>query len=182
MIGILLLASPTIVLLIKPPNSQQFSEIYLLGGNHTFDNMPFNIQAGTQYLVYLGVVNNMESSSYYTLLVKLANENQLPSATSGQPTSLPSLFEYKTFLPVGQSFESPLSFQVNNLKVVNGVCTLSDISINGVDTQINKESAWNSEKSGYYYNLFIELWIFNESLGTTQYNNRFVSLNLNMTV
>jgi hypothetical protein len=182
LIGILLFASPTIALLIKPPNSQQFSEIYLLGGSHTFENLPFNIKVGEQYFVYLGVINNMDSSSYYTLLVKLANETQLPSATSAQPSSLPSLFEYKTFLPVGQSFESPLSFQINNLKVVNNVCTLSDIRINGVDIQINKESVWNSKKSGYYYNLFIELWIFNDSLGTTQYNNRFVSLNLNMTV
>jgi hypothetical protein len=167
--------------LIKPPIGQQFTEIYILGNNHTFDNIPFNIKAGVQYSVYLGIVNNMVSSSYYTYYVKLANETQLPSTTSGQPSSLSPLFESKIFLSSGQGFETPLTFQVNSAKIVNGVCTISDISINGLDSKINKATSWNADKTGFYYNFFIELWIYNASSGGIEYNDRFVSMNLNMT-
>jgi hypothetical protein len=181
LIGVLLFASPTLSLLIKPPIGQQFAEIYILGSNHTFDNIPFNIKAGIQYSVYLGIVNNMDASSYYTYYVKLANETQLPSSTSGQPSSLSPLFESKVFLPPGQGFETPLTFQVNNATVANGVCNLNDISINGLDSQINKATSWNADKTGFYYNLFVELWIYNASSSGIEYNDRFVSMNLNMT-
>lgn len=181
LISVLLFASPTLSLLIRAPIGQQFTEIYVLGNNHTFENIPFNIKAGVQYSIYLGIVNNMAASFYYTCFVKLANETQLPSATSGQPSSLSPVFESKIFLLSGQGFESPLTFQVNGATITNGVCTLSDISINGIDSQINKSTSWNAGKTGFYYNLFIELWIFNASRGIIEYNDRFVSLNLNMT-
>ena len=181
LIGILLFASPTILLLVKGPSEQQFSEIYILGSNHTFDNLPFNVKAGVAQSVYLGIVNNMGSSSYYTCLVKLANDTELPSTTSGIPRSLPPLFEYKTFLKDGETFEVPLTFQVNALSFVNGTCTLSNISVNGVSTQVDKVTLWNSEKTGYFYNLFVELWLFDSSRGISQFDDRFVSLNLNMT-
>jgi hypothetical protein len=181
LIGILLFASPTLALLIKPPIGQQFTEIYILGNNHTFDNIPFNIKAGVQYSVYLGIVDDMVASSYYTCYVKLANEAQLPSTTSGQPSSLSPLFESKIFLSPGQEFEMPLTFQVNKATIANGICTISDISINGLDSQVSKATSWNADKTGFYYNLFVELWIYNASTGGIEYNSRFVSMNLNMT-
>jgi len=57
----------------------------------------------------------------------------------------------------------------------------SSITINGIDLSVNQTSAWNSDKAGYYYDLFVELWIFNSTLGLSQYHNRFVNLELNMT-
>ena len=181
LIGMLLFASPTLSLVIKPPIGQQFAEIYILGSSHTFDNIPFNIKAGIQYSVYLGIINNMDTSSYYTYYVKLANETQLPSSTSGQPSSLSPLYESNVFLSSGQGFETPIAFQVNSATISNGVCNLKDISINGVDSQVNKATSWNADKTGFYYNLFIELWIYNASSGGIEYNDRFVSMNLNMT-
>ena len=40
LIGVLLFASPTIALLVKPPAGEEFSELYILGPNHTFANIP----------------------------------------------------------------------------------------------------------------------------------------------
>lgn len=181
LIGVLILSSPTLSVLIKPPVGQQFTTIYILGDNHTFDNIPFNIKTGVQYSVYLGIVNNMDSSSYYTYYVKLANETQLPSTTSGQPSSLSPLFESKIFSSPEQGFETPLTFEVNDARIANDVCVINDISINGISRQINQATSWNTDKSGFYYNLFIELWIYNASQGIIEYNDRFVSMNLNMT-
>ena len=181
LIGVLLFASPTLSLLIKPPADQQFTELYILGNSHTFDNIPFNIKAGVQYSIYLGIVNNNDASFYYTYYVKLANETQLPSTTTGQPSLLTPSFESKIFLTPGQSFEAPLTFQVNSASVADGVCTISDIGINGLDSQVNKATTWNANQTGFYYNLFIELWIYNASQSIIEYNDRLVSMNLNMT-
>ena len=183
LIGILLFASPSIGLLIKPPPSEEhFSELYILGPNHMLGDIPFNIKPGVTYSVYLGVVNQMGSSNYYTSFVKLGNETQsLPNATSGTPSLLPALFEYKSFISDGATWEAPLTFQVSQLTFTGDTSKLSDITINGVEFPISQASKWNTDKTGYYYSLFVELWIFNSTSGNSQYHNRFVSLNLNMT-
>jgi len=182
LIGVLLFASPTIVLLLKPPAGQEFTELYILGPNHTFDYIPFNIKANVTYLVYLGIGNNVGSPCYYTCFVKIGNETQfLPNATLGTASPLPALYEYKSFVGKGGTWEAPLTFQVNNLAFTNGECQLSGMTINGVDYPVSIASAWNSNATGFFYNLFVELWIYNSTLGTIQYNNRYVSLFLNMT-
>jgi hypothetical protein len=182
LIGVLLFASPSISLLVKLPAGQEFSEVYILGSNHTFDNLPFNIEADVNYSVYLGVVNHLGSSCYYTALVKMANESgSLPDATAGTPSSLPALFEFNTFLSDGGTWETPLTFQVNGLSFTEGVSQLSGVTVNGVEFPVNQTSTWDSVNSGYYYYLFVELWIFNSTMGSSQYDNRFVSLVLNMT-
>jgi hypothetical protein len=182
LIGILLFASPTISLLVKPPADEEFSELYILGPNHTLDYIPFNIKADVTYLVYLGVGNDMGSSCYYTCFVKIGNETALlPNATLGAPSSLPALYEYKSFISDRGTWEAPLTFRVTELTFTNGASQLSNITINGIDFSVNQTSAWNSDKAGYYYNLFVELWIFNSTLGISQYHNRFVDLFLNMT-
>jgi len=181
LIGVLLFASPTMSLLVKPPASQEFSELYILGPNLTLANLPF-IKANVNYSVYLGEVNHLGSSSYYTAFVKLANETQfLPNATLGTPSSLPALFEYKSFISDGATWETPLTFQVNQLTFIDNTFQLSSITINSVEFPVELTSVWNADKTGYYYNLFVELWIFNSTSGASQYHNRFVSLNLNMT-
>jgi uncharacterized membrane protein len=182
LIGVLLFASPTISLLVKPPGSQVFSELYILGPNLTLANIPFNIKADVNYSVNIGVVNHLGSSCYYTSFVKLANETQsLPSLTLGTPSSLPALYEYKSFISDGVTWEAPLTFQVNQLTFNGNTSNLSNININGIDFPVNQTSVWNADKTGYYYTLFVELWIFNSTSLTSQYNNRFVSLILNMT-
>jgi len=145
-------------------------------------DIPFNIRPGVNYSVYLGVVNHMGSSNYYTSYAKLGNETQsLPNATAETPSPLPALYEYKSFISDGATWETPLTFQVNQLTFTGVTSKLSDITINGVEFPINQTSKWDADKTGYYYNLFVELWIFNSTLGTSQYHNRFVSLFLNMT-
>jgi hypothetical protein len=182
LIGVLLFASPTISLLVKPPASQAFSEIYILGPSHTFDNLPFNVKADANYSVYLGVVNHLGVSCYYTSFLKISNDStSLPNATLGTPSNLPELYEYNAFVNDGGTWDVPLTFRVNELTFTDGKSRLSNIDIAGVEFPVNLTSAWDSANAGYYYNLFVELWIFNSTLGVSQYHGRFVSLVLNMT-
>jgi uncharacterized membrane protein len=182
LIGVLLFTWPTINLLVKPPANQEFSELYILGPSRTFEDTPFNIKANVNYSVYLGIVNHMGTSFYYTSFVKLGNETQsLPNAKLGVPSQLPSLYEYKSFIANGGIWEVPLTFRVNELTLTDGTSRLSSITINGIELPVNQTSAWNSDKAGYYYTIFVELWIFNSTFGTSQFHNRFVDLALNMT-
>ena len=182
LIGILLFASPSIAIFVKPPVGEQFSGIYILGSNHKLQDIPFNIKVGIPYSVYLGLYNEMGSSSYYTCFVKIRNEtDSLPNAKLGTSNTVPKLYEYNLFIENGENWESPLTFKVNKLTITDGTTRLSSITINGITYSVNKESEWNSDKTGYYYSLLVELWIYNSTLGFSQYHNRYINLHLNMT-
>jgi hypothetical protein len=164
------------------PAGKEFSEFYVLGPNHTFDNIPYNVKVGETYLVYLGIGNHMGSSSYYTSIVKLYNETgPLPNTTLGTLSQTQALYEYKSFVNDEAYWEAPLIFQVKTLTFANNISYLPNITINGLDFTVNKSVEWNSNKTGYYYGLFVELWIFNSTSGVSQYHNRSVNLILNMT-
>ncbi len=181
-ICVLLSASPTIAILVPPQPGEQFSSIYILGPTHTFDGIPSNVKPGTTYSVLLGVADYMGSSIYYTCSVKLATQSDsLPNSTLGTASSLPALYEFKTLISDGKIWETPLTFQVNKIAFTKQTSTISDLSINGLDYSINKTSSWDSNGKGYYYILFVELSIYNSTLGLTRYDNRYVSLYLNMT-
>ena len=182
LIGVLIFASPTMAILVKPPVGEQYSVIYLLGPSHNLANLPFNIKTGVTYSVYLGVINEMGSSEYYTCSIKLGNETAaLPNATLGTASSLPALYEYNIFVSGGATWEAPLTLQVNNLAFNGTKCQLSEVTINGVNFPVSIATNWDSKQTGFYNRLIVELSIYNAQLGTAQYNHRFVSLTLNMT-
>lgn len=182
LIGILLFSAPTIRLFITAPENQQFSELYLLGPNQMMTDYPFNISQGVTYIVYLGVGNNMGSSEYYSCRIKIQNLTcPFPNTAIGTPSSASSLYEYNLFITNGETWKAPLTFQINNFTITNETCKLVTVSFNGIDFNINQLSTWNSTKSGYYYRLVVELWMFDSTSGNLQFNNRYVSLQLNMT-
>ncbi len=182
LIGIILFVSPTFALLVEPPpETEPFSAIYLLGPNHTLEDIPFDIQVGVQYTVYLGVRNTMGESSYYTCNVKLRNEAEsLPEKTLGIPSSLSTLYQYKQFIGDGKSWESPLNFKISNVSFFEDKIVISNVTINGLEYNVNKVAYWNTEKDGYYFGLFVELWIFNPVKGDFQFSNRAVSFPLRL--
>lgn len=180
LIGILLCASPTIALLVSPPARQEFSEIYVLGSSKTFENIPFNITAGISYSLYLNVRNNLGRSSYYTCQVKMANTTEFaPDTNLGTPSKMPDLYEYKRFIEDGETWQSPLSFRIDKIDITNNTLSISALSINGIDIPHNQTLAWDTCQKGSFYYLIIELWIFNNT--SSEFNNRFVSIPLNIT-
>lgn len=182
LIGILLFASPTIVLFSEPRTGQSFSEIYILGPDQTFETVPFNITSMATYLVYLGVTNNVGHSSYYTCIVKIGNESSaFPDIKKASPSDLPQIFEYQIFLRNGETWQAPMSIQVSQVDFAEKSCKLSTITINGIPNSVNITSSWNPTLKGFYFNFIIELWAFDPALGFSQFNNRFVSIPLNMT-
>ena len=178
LILILVASAPTLSLVLPfSGGGEHFSELWILGPNHMAEDYPFNVRAGESYLVHVGVGNHMGSSIYYNVTVKFRNQTEdLPNATAGTPSPLRPLYEYHIFLEGGESWEAPLTFSL-----VGNQSLIRSLMINNVEFAVNKTAFWDGENNGYYYQVFVELWIYNVEANTFEFHNRFVGIWLNMT-
>jgi hypothetical protein len=182
LIGVLLFTSPTLGLVLRLPGGERFSELWVLGTGHMAEDYPFNVGADVNYLVYVGVGNHMGCSAYYVVYVKFRNQTEsLPNATAGTPSPLPPLFEFRLFVEDAKSWEAPLRFSFSNVSFSENRSFVGSLMINDVTFNVDKLASWDVENNGYYYQLFIELWIYNVEFQAFEFHNRFVSLWLNMT-
>ena len=182
LIGVLLIATPALAGAIRLPGGEQFSELYLLGPNQMAANYPSNIAVGQNYSVYVGVGNQLGSSAYYVLYVKLGNEtDQMPNDTLGTPSSLPPLYEYRFSIQNSMNWESLLTFSVSNASISGNNSQINTLQINGVAFNVDKPAMWDSNSTTFTYQLFFELWIYNIQSSSVEFDNRFVDLQLNLT-
>ena len=145
-------------------------------------NYPFNIAVGQNYSVYVNVANQVGSSAYYVLYVKFGNAtDQLPNNTLGTPSPLQPLYEYRFSIPDGMNWQSLLTFSVSNASIQGNNSQISTLQINDVTFNVDKPALWNSNSTTFTYRLFFELWLYNEQKGSVDFNNRYVSIQLNLT-
>lgn len=182
LVGVLLIASPTLGWFVHLPGGEKFSELWILGPGHMADGYPFNVAGNVNYLIYVGVGNHMGSSTYYAVYAKFRNQtDSLPNATSGVPSSLGQLYECKVFLQDGQEWSAPLTFSFSNVSSLEDKLAVGSLTINGATYSVNKPSSWDAKYNGFYYQLFIELWIYDAQNDLLRFHDRFVSLWLNVT-
>ena len=182
LIGSLLITSPAISGAIRLPEGEHFSELYLLGPNQMAENYPYNIAVGENYSVYVNVGNHLGSLAYYVLYVKLGNEtDQLPNSTTGTPSPLAPLYEYRFSIPDTTNWQSLLKFSVTNAAIQATNSQINTLQINDVLHNVDKPAIWNSNSTTFTYRLFFELWIYNVQKGSVEFNDRYVSLQLNLT-
>jgi len=183
LILILIAAVPTLGLFIRiPDGSEKFSELWLLGPTRKAEGYPFNIQVNESYLIYVGVANRLGQSAYYRVYVKLRNQTQpLPTASNSSPSTLPPLYEFDIFVRDNEIWEEPLNFTFLELSTYNNSTLLKRAKVNEVIFQVDTFSKWDEEKSGFYYQMFFELWLYNTTFSSFQYHNRFVGIWLNVT-
>jgi uncharacterized membrane protein len=182
LIGVLLIASPAIAGAIRLPGGEQFSELYLLGPNQMAENYPSNIAVDQNYSVYVNVANQLGSSAYYVLYVKLANAtDELPNTTLGTPSLLQPLYEYRFSIKDSTVWQQLFSFKVTDATTTATTSQINILQINDRILNIEKSTIWNSNSSKFSYTLFFELWLFNDQTGSVEFNSRYVSLELNLT-
>lgn len=183
LILMLVVMIPTFSLVIRiPSGSERFSELWLLGPEHRAENYPFNVSVNEQYHLFVGVGNHLGSSSYYRVYVKFHNQTQqLPNSTTSEPSPLPPIHEFRFILSDGEAWETPLTFNIENVLFQQNFSLVQNISINGIVFPVNYTSTWDSDRNGFNYQMFFELWLYNMTTNCFQYHNRFVGLWLNVT-
>ena len=178
----LLIASPSISGFISRPLGEQFSEFYLLGPERMAEEYPHNIMPNQDYTVYFDVGNHIGSAAYYLVYIKFLNASDiLPDVSKGIASTLQPLQEYRFLVQDERVFEKAFTFSFSNAVVSNNQLVVGNLILNGWDSNVNKESVWNSTKSEYQYKLLFELWFFNSQTNMFEFNNRFVYLQLNCT-
>jgi len=180
--GVLLCAFPSLAMIFQMPTGETFSELWILGPDHMAEGYPFNVKSDEPYRVFLGVSNHMRVLSHYVAYVKFRNQREpLPNSTAATPSPLPPLYEYHVTLQDGESCEEPLTFSFSNVTWSENQCLVRALVVNGVIFTVDKSASWDADETGCYYQLFIELWIYDVGAEVLRFDNRFVSLRLNMT-
>jgi len=182
LIGVLLIATPALGDVIRLPGGEQFSELYLLGPDNMAANYPFNIVAGQNYSVYVGVGSQLGSSAYYVLYVKFGNQtDQMPNATLGTPSSLQPLYEYRFSIQNGVNLGSFLNFSVSSSSISGNNSRINILQVNGIEFKVDKPAMWNPSSATFTYRFLFELWTYNMQTDSVEFNNRYVNLQLNLT-
>jgi hypothetical protein len=181
LMGVLVFNVPSIMLFMQLPGGERFSELYVLGPGHMAEGYPFNVGAGVDYNVFLGVRNHLGGSASYQVVVKMRNATEpLPNATSGVPSPLPMLYAYDIFLSEGQTWEEALVFRFDGVAFGLNVSSVGRIRVNDAWANMNETAVWDDVNDGYYYQVFVELWLYNATGNSFGFHDRFVSLWLNM--
>lgn len=180
--GSLAIVSSALAFVLPSREAEKFSELYILDPGHMTVDYPFSVRAEETRLVHLGVSNYMGSSAYYDVVVKLRNQSEpLSNVTAGTPSPLPSLYEYRVFLQPGERWEAPLVFSFSGVSFSEELSLVGNFVVNDVLFTVGKSASWDEENKGYYYQVFIELWIYDTESGGFQYHNRFVGIWLKLT-
>jgi hypothetical protein len=179
----LLIASPVIQQNLVYPQTDSLTELSLFGQYHNA-TYPYNITSGDTYKLYLDISNHLGYAAYYNIEVKFRNQTQSSADSFNHTASqLPPLCELSYFAANEQTISLPLEvtfhYSVNNPLQIQ----LTDITVNGypIDASSTKIN-WDMQREGYFGNLLFELWIYNGSGDSFQYNQRYVSLWFNLNV
>ncbi len=180
---ILIAAAPTLGLIVPfPGGSERFSELWLLGPTHMAEDYPFNVAIGESKQIFVGVGNHMGRSAYYVVYVKVRNQTQAaPNSTISAPSPLAPLYEFRTVVADGETWEVPVAFSFLEASRFEDYFAVKKISINDAVFVVDYSSMWDSENMGFFYQLFFELWMYDDAGSSFRYHNRFVGLWLNMT-
>jgi len=178
----LVFLSPTLAVIVPFPEREKFSELWILGSNRMMEGYPFEVSPGENYHVFLGVGNQMGDLECYSVRVKLRNQSEpSPDSEAGLPSSLEPIFEYRVFLTNNATWEKEFSFSFEDISFESNVSRVTRLSIGGYDVNVSKVAVWDDANSGFYYQLFFELWVYNATVSSFQFHNRYVGFWLNVT-
>ncbi|MDG6223220.1 MAG: hypothetical protein QCH99_08170 [Candidatus Bathyarchaeota archaeon] len=156
--------------------NENYSQFFLLDSNYKVGSYPFAVQANEDYSFFVKIVNKLEQSEYYKILVKLANQTSIVADGYGLLSEIDTLCESRVIVDNGNFSEIPFNFQILNTSIYDDFLTIKKVSINGKICNIICSSEWNTNKEGFYFQLFLELWRYDVLIGDFIYDDKTVSL------
>ena len=207
----LLVSSPVLEKVLVYPQTEFFTELWLLGPQHTAENYPHNITNNENYSVFLGVANHLGSCAYYVVEAKLRNATQSGADSFNRTSSsLEPFYSLNFFVPDKETWEIPMSFSLDysfekvtrtvyrNVSVYapDGNVTyqmipenvtleranLNLLRLNDITVSLQGLSSdFDPQTREFFGNLVFELWIYDAQTSSFVYNERYVDLKFNMT-
>jgi uncharacterized membrane protein len=173
----LLIASPSIQQALVYPQTDRITEFYLLGPNHDAA-YPSNVTENQNSKMYLEIANHMGTCQVYQIEVKFRNQTQsAPNSFNHTHSDLPALATLMVAVAENSTEEIPLDISFQYSPSGRLQLKMQDITINGYSLNVNSTTiAWDTQKFGFYGNLFFELWIYNGTTSSYQYHERYLSL------
>ena len=124
----------------------------------------------------------MGETRYYLVYVKIRNQSEpLPDTSVGAPSPLSPVFEYRFFVKDEEILEKRLDFSFEEVSFEGKETRVTRLLINDNYVNIDKSAIWDDYNSGYYYQFFLELWVYDLTTSTYQFNNRYIQFWINMT-
>lgn len=181
----LITASPALSRLLIFPRTDFFTEYWILGPDHKAESYPFNISRGQNYSVFIGIRNQLGRCGYYGIKFKFHNQTQLyEGSLDYSPSFLNSIYNMTAFVEDEGVWEMPLTFSFNysdNQSFQHVI--MYDLTVNGLIINMDSYNVgWNSEKNGFLGVLYFELWLYDLDTRRFHFHERFLLLQLNMTV
>ena len=181
----LAVASPALQRVLVYPQTEFFTELWLLGPERMAEDYPYNITRGETYGAFLDIVNHLGEAAYYSVQVKFRNQFQsAPDSFNRTPSSLPPLYIVNAFLADSASWELPItfSFDYSYNSAVSRI-DFSRLRFNDASLSLNGYStSWDSDRNVYFGNLIFEIWLYNSTISDFQYHERYVDLKFSFTV
>jgi uncharacterized membrane protein len=181
----LLVASPVLQKALVYPQTEFFTELWLLGPQHSAKNYPYNITNNSNYSIFLDVTNHLGSCAYYVVEVKFRNQTQsAPDSFNRTHSSLVSLYSVNVFLADNASWELPITFSFDyNHDSATSTIYLNRLQFNDVALNLNGYSTmWDPGRNAFFGDLVFEIWLYNSTIGGFQYHERYVDLKLNFQI
>lgn len=173
----LFLASPVLSQLLSNTQTDNFTEFSLLGPNHDTATYPYSIKSGQSFTLYLDIDNHLGYVGNYLIELKFGDEfSSLPNSFNKTSSTQPVLWETPVTVDNQKKLEMPLT-----ISLTYDSATLRSITINGYSVDGKSIVVTSDPKGGLFGNLFFELWLFNDTTNSYDYNQRYVGLWLNLT-
>ena len=185
----LLVASPALSRVLVYPRTEFFTELWLLDADRGAESYPFNVAAGEEYSVFLGIRNRLGYCAYYVVQVKFRNQSQPAPSSFGPieervPSNLSSLFGIRVFVADEGVWEAFLTFSFDygfNESLMR--VEFSSLNVNGVAIDLaGQVIVWDTVNEEFRGFLFFEVWLYDAEVDDFGYHGRFVSLRLNLIV
>jgi hypothetical protein len=173
--------SPILSGFLALPRTEFFTEFWVLGPNQRAQSYPFNITAGRQHRLFLGVGNHLGQASYYKAAVKLSNKS---SGQDGYSSSeFPAAFNKTFFVADEDAVEHLIAFSFDyELSQSQSQINIRTFTLNEVVVDMSGLTlVWDSKNSGFMGSLQFELWAYNQTRGVFEYQNQLLRLTLNFT-
>ncbi len=157
-------ASGVAYTVLRPPPSEQFYAMYILGSNglaeHYYPKDNPDLAIGEPINWTIGIYNHMGSLQYVVVRAKLLNSTiPSPNELAGTPSSVAPLFEFARVLVDNETWSLPFVWRLVSVSSGAAGVQITGISINGV----NAKGRLATALTGINYRLVFELWFYDKA-------------------